>query len=110
LHYGHVPSRKQQSLWPIPIFRCRPSHEHSVYGQGLRKVRHDGRLGVRSLQRRQTWRRDFDENLRPVSRSGQSSRPCLHPLRTLNPENDMFVRPHTLSSNRITLPSKLSRG
>ncbi len=41
---------KQQSLWPSPILRPRPPHEHSVYGQGLHEVRRDGRLGVRYLR------------------------------------------------------------
>ena len=84
LHYGHVPSDgKQQSLWPSPIFRRRPPHEHSVYGQGLDKVRRDGRLGVRYLHRRQTQRRGVNENLLPLPQSGQGSRPRLHALRTV---------------------------
>ena len=41
---------KQQSLWPSPIFRGRaPKERGSVYGQGLKKIRRDGRLGVRSI-------------------------------------------------------------
>ena len=31
LHYGHVPSAENnKSLWPSPIFRRRPPHEHMV--------------------------------------------------------------------------------
>ena len=43
---------EQQSLRPCPIFRsrARPGLVPSVYGQGLKKVRHDRRLGVRSIQ------------------------------------------------------------
>ena len=40
---------KQQSLWPFPIFRCRATHERSVYGQGLKEIRLHGRLGVRLI-------------------------------------------------------------
>ncbi len=43
--------RKQQSLWPFPIFRSRAPTGlvPSVYGQGLKKVRRDGRLGFRPV-------------------------------------------------------------
>src|SRR6516165_12084570 len=40
---------KQQSLWPSPIFRSRHPNEHSVYGQGHKKVHRNGRLGFCSL-------------------------------------------------------------
>src|SRR5215468_9330744 len=57
LHY--LPScpvgGKQQNLWPVPIFRCRPPDQRSVYGEGLNKVRRDRRLGIRSIPGRQTW-------------------------------------------------------
>ena len=76
---------KQQSLWPRPIFRCWITHERSVHGQGLKKIRLYGRLGVRSIQRRQTCRRGDAQNLLPLPRARQSSRLCLHPLRTLIP-------------------------
>jgi Cytochrome P460 len=93
LHYRHAPSGgKRQSLWPGPIFRCRPSYQHSVYGQGLNKVRQDGRLGVRSFPRRQARRRGVDEDLLPLPRPSQNSRPCLHPLRTLRPRTNCFAR------------------
>jgi hypothetical protein len=51
---NHCPARlelrpvrgKQQSLWPSPIFRGRPTQERgSVHGQGLKKIRLDRRLG-----------------------------------------------------------------
>jgi two-component system, NtrC family, sensor kinase len=32
---------------PRPIFHCRVAQEHSVHGQRLKKIRRDGRLGVR---------------------------------------------------------------
>jgi hypothetical protein len=49
---------KQQSFRARAIVRSRDTHEHTVYGQGLNKVRGNGRLGIRSLQRkrRETWR------------------------------------------------------
>ena len=66
---------KQQSLWPCPIFRGRAPHERgSVYGQGLKKIRRDRRLGVRSLQRRQTCRRGVHENLLSLPRSQSKHR------------------------------------
>ena len=41
---------KQQSLWPSPIFRGRATQEWgSVHGQGLKKIRLDRRLGIRSV-------------------------------------------------------------
>ena len=83
LHYRHVPSEENNSLWPSPIFRTRHPNEHSVYGQGHKKVHRNGRLGFRSLPGRQTWRRGVHENLLPLPQSDQSARPCLHPLRTL---------------------------
>ena len=82
-----LPSRavggKQQSLWPSPIFRTRHPNEHSVYGQGPKKVRRNGRLGLRSLPGRQTCRRDVHKTLLPLPQSGQSARPCLHSLRRM---------------------------
>ena len=38
---------KQQSLRPRPIFHRRVAHEHSVHGQGLKKIPRDGRVGIR---------------------------------------------------------------
>ena len=73
LHYRHVPSEENNKVFGrSPIFRSRAPHERSVYGQGLNEVRRDGRLGVRSLPRRQTWRRGVHENLLPLPRAGQS--------------------------------------
>ena len=82
---------EQQSLWPGPIFRSRGPHEHSVHGQGLKKVRGNRRLGVRSLRRRQTWRRGVYENLLPLPREDESDRPCLYSLRTLKPGHSLHV-------------------
>jgi hypothetical protein len=77
---------KQQSLWPSPIFRGRvPQEWGSIYGQGLKEVRRDGRLGVCSIQRWQTCRRGGAQNLLTLPPACQSSRLCLHPLRTLIP-------------------------
>ena len=64
---------KQQSLWPSPVFRARTRHERSVYGQGLKKIRRDGWLGVCSIQRRQTCRRGAAQNLLSLPRACQSS-------------------------------------
>ena len=90
--HHHCPARlelrrvggKQQDLWHSPVFHCWPPKERSsVHGQGLKKIRVDGRLGVRSLQRRQTRRRGSAQNLLSLPPGYQSSRLCLHPLRTL---------------------------
>ncbi|HLA10690.1 MAG TPA: hypothetical protein VJ023_08845 [Pyrinomonadaceae bacterium] len=42
---------KQQSLWPRPVFHCwgRTALVPAVYGQGLKKIRRDRRLGVRAI-------------------------------------------------------------
>src|SRR5580704_5619976 len=64
LHYRYVPSEEN----------------NKVYGQGLKKVRRDRRLGVRSLRRRQTRRRSVYEKLFSLPREGQSNRPCLYSL------------------------------
>src|SRR5262249_26976494 len=55
----------------------------SVYGQGLAKIRRDRRLGVRSIQRRQTRRRGGAQRLLFLPRDRQSSRLYLQPLRPL---------------------------
>ncbi len=78
---------KQQSLWPSAIFRSRSAHEYSVYGQGLKKVRRNRRLGIRSLRGRQTWRRGVYEKLLPLPREDQSDRPCFYSLCTLGEIN-----------------------
>src|SRR5215813_9679299 len=57
---------------------------NAVYGQGLKEVRRDRRVGVRSLPRRQTFnRRGDDEHLLRLPPADESSRPCLHALRTI---------------------------
>src|SRR5262249_57301870 len=56
--HHHCPARlelrpvggKRKSLWPSPIFRGRVTQEQSsIHGQGLKKIRLNRRLGVRSL-------------------------------------------------------------
>ena len=57
LHYSHVPSEENNKVFgDNGTLRTRHPDEHSVYGQGYKKVRRDGRLGFRSLPGRQTWR------------------------------------------------------
>ena len=55
-----------------------------MIGQGLEKICRDRRLGVCSIQRRQTGRRGATQTLLSLPRACQSSRLCRHPLRTLN--------------------------
>jgi hypothetical protein len=56
LHYRNVPSEENNKVFgQAQSFVPGPPHEHSVYGQGLKKVRGNRRLGVRSLRGRQTW-------------------------------------------------------
>jgi len=84
LHYRHVPSEENNKVFgQAQSFVARHPNEHSVYGQGHKKVHRNGRLGFRSLPGRQTWRRGVHENLLPLPQSDQSARPCLHPLRTM---------------------------
>ena len=64
---------KQQSLWPLPIFRGRTRHERSVYGQRLEEICRDRWLGVCSIQRRQTCGRGAAQNLLSLPRACQSS-------------------------------------
>jgi hypothetical protein len=83
LAWDYVPSEENNKIFGrSQSFRCGVSHECSVYGQGLKKVRRDGWLGVRSIQRWQTCRRSDPQNLLPLPRACQSSRLRLHPLRT----------------------------
>ena len=75
---------KQQNVWPPPIFRGRaPGARGSVYGQGLKKIRRDGRLEIRSIRRRQTARRGDAQELLSLSQARQRSRLRLHSLRTI---------------------------
>ena len=51
LHYRHVPSEENNKVFGhAQSFVAGPPNERSVYGQGLKKVRDNGRLGFRSLQ------------------------------------------------------------
>jgi Cytochrome P460 len=51
LHYRYVPSQENNKVFGrAQSFVAGPPHERSVYGQGLNKVRRDGRLGVCSFQ------------------------------------------------------------
>src|SRR5262249_7032555 len=73
--------RKTTRSLVATIFRSGLLHEHSVYGQGLKEVRRDRRVGVRSLPRRQTFnRRGDDKNLLRLSPTDESSRLCVHEL------------------------------
>jgi hypothetical protein len=84
LHYKNVPSDENNKVFgQAQSFVPGPPHEHSVYGQGLNKVRRNRRLGVRSLRRRQTGRRGVYEKLLPLPREGQRERLCLYSLCTL---------------------------
>ena len=123
LAWSYIPSRgKQQGLWPFAIFRGWVRHECSVYGQGLKKIRRDGRLGVCSIQRWQTSRRGAAQDLLPLSRACQSSRLCLYALRTLIPRttakrltrSSFFYAncgaqpPHDLISSRRTFQTQVA--
>jgi len=70
LAWSYVASEEnKQGLWACSIFRCRRSHKCSVHGQGLKKIRGNGRLGIRSIQRRQTYRRGAAQTLLSLSRA-----------------------------------------
>jgi hypothetical protein len=52
LHYKAVSSEENDKIFgQKQSIRSWSADERSVYGQGLKKVRRDGRLGVRSFQR-----------------------------------------------------------
>ena len=102
LAWSYVPlEENNKAFGRPPIFRGRATQERgSVHGQGLKKIRLDRRLGVRSIRRRQTRRRGGAQDLLSLPRARQSSRLCLHPLRTLRPR----VRGchlHTIVGERI---------
>ena len=86
---------KQQSLRPFSIVRGRNSHERAVHGQRQTKVRRDGGLGFRSFQRPR--RQTSGEGRAPIVLSlpseNESSRPRLHPLRTLIAKAEVVQRP-----------------
>jgi hypothetical protein len=83
LHYGHVPSEENNKVFGRPQSFVAGTPTNIQFMVKDSKVRQDGRLGVRSLQRRQTRRRGVDEYLLPLPQSGQSWRSRLHPLRTV---------------------------
>ena len=67
LHYRNVPSDENNKVFgQAQSFVPGPPINHSVYGQGLNKVRRNRRLGIWSLPRRQTCRRGFHETLLPL--------------------------------------------
>ncbi len=89
LAWSYVPSEENNKVFGREqSFRGRVRHEHSIYGQGLKKIRHDGRLGVRSIQGRQTRRDGGPQNLLPLPRACQRSRLCLHQVRALMPSGE----------------------
>jgi hypothetical protein len=50
LAWSYVPSEENNKVFDRdPIFRCRLPHQRSVDGQGLKKIRRDGRLGICSI-------------------------------------------------------------
>ena len=66
LHYRHVPSEENNKVFGQAQSFVPGTNEHSVYGQGPKKVRRNGRLGLRSLPGRQTCRRGVHETLLPL--------------------------------------------
>ena len=67
-----------------PILRGRaPEERGAVHGQGLEKIRLDGRLGLRAIRRRQTCRRGDAQNLLSLSRAIKGRVLRLHPVRTV---------------------------
>ena len=94
--HHHCPARlelrrvggKQPRLWPSPIIRGRaPQERAAVYGQGRKQIRVDGRLGVRSLRRRQTRRRGGAQHLLSLPRRRSTLATWSSPDTHLDPEN-----------------------
>jgi hypothetical protein len=84
LHYSHSPSQENNQVFGRKQSFVPGSPTNlTVHGQGLEKIRGDGRLGVRALQHRwQSRRRGATPDLLSLPREG-FPRFCLHALRTL---------------------------
>ena len=86
LHWNRVLSEDNNKVLAGPF----PGAQSFVVGSPVnvqfmvkdsKKVRGDRRLGLRGLQRRQTWRRGAAPDLLALPPASQRPRLCLHPLR-----------------------------
>ncbi len=76
----------QQSLWPFPVFRGRASKERgSVYGQGLKKISVDGRLGFSQFDDGKLADEAVRNTCFPGHEASKALRLCFYPFRTLKP-------------------------
>ncbi len=85
-HCITVSSRQRKTTKPLAVISLSlpGSDKCSIYGQRLKEVRRDRRLGFRSFQqRREDSRRCVHENLLPLSPENERARPGIHPLLTL---------------------------
>ena len=84
LHYRYVPSEENNKVFgQAQSFVPGAPTNIQFMVKDSKKYAATGGLGVRSLRRRQTWRRGVYEKLLPLPREGQSDRPCLYSLCTL---------------------------
>src|SRR5580698_8427605 len=74
---------EQQGVWPRPIVRCGAAHQRSDHGQGFNEIRRERRVGLRSIQRRQTGRYGAAPDVLSLSPARQSAGPCFYPLLAL---------------------------
>ena len=82
--WSYDPLEESSKAFGTPIFRGRGTQERgSIHGQRFKKIRRDGRLGVRAVQRRQTRERGGAQHLLSLPRDRQSARSCLQPLRAV---------------------------
>jgi hypothetical protein len=76
LHYRNVPSDENNKVFGrVQSFVPGPPTNIQFMVKDSTKVRRNRRLGVRSLPRRQTWRRGVYEKLLSLPREDQSERP-----------------------------------
>lgn len=64
LAWSYGPSEENNKVFgPCPVLRRRVAYQRSVHGQGFEKIRRNGRTGVCSIQRQQTFRPGGSQNM-----------------------------------------------
>ena len=87
LAWSYVPSEENNRVFGrSQSFVAGPATNVQFMVKELEKICHDRRLGLCSIQRRQTCGRGAAQNLLSLPRACQSSRLCLHPIRTVSTE------------------------
>ena len=101
LAWSYIPSEENNKVFGrSQSFVAGSAHERSVHGQGLKKIRRHRRLGIRSIQRRQTWRRERCSKPASPATSLSKLATLSSPVTHLNSENDNLARGVKLNSTR----------